>query len=368
MTSPDDEPNDDTLAMPRPLTAIKGRGAVHNPKGRFEAQSAERESEFVETESPQTVLAVDHSRTVLTFNRSPDLPFDRSINPYRGCEHGCVYCYARPSHAFLGLSPGLDFETRLFHKPNAPEQLRRELARPGYRVAPIAFGVNTDAYQPVERRLQLTRRLVEVLAETRHPFMLITKATLIERDLDLLAPLAAEELVQVGITLTTLDEDLSRRLEPRAAGPKRRLRTIQTLREAGIPVTVSISPVIPALTDHELERILDAAREAGAVSGHYGLLRLPHELTEVFTAWLQTHVPGRAEHVLSLLQQMHGGAVYRAEFGVRRRGTGAFADLLAQRFRIAARRLGMDAPLPPLDTTRFRPPHLAGQLDLFSAP
>ena len=367
MNVPDDEPNDDALAMPRPRTAIKGRGAVHNPQGRFEIQSSAREPEFAETEAPDTVLTVDHSRTVLTFNRSPDLPFDRSINPYRGCEHGCVYCYARPSHAFLGLSPGLDFETRLFYKPDASEQLRRELARPGYRVAPIALGVNTDAYQPVERRLRLTRRLLEVLAETRHPFMLITKATLIERDLDILAPLAAERLVQVGITLTTLDEDLSRRLEPRAAGPKQRLRMMRTLREAGIPVTVSISPVIPALTDHELERILAAAREAGAISAHYGLLRLPHELTEVFTAWLETHAPGRAEHVLSLLRQMHGGAVYRAEFGVRRRGTGAFADLLAQRFRIAARRLGMDAQLPPLDTTRFRPPRLDGQLDLFGA-
>jgi len=368
MHAPDDAPNDDPTVMPRPLTAFKGRGAVHNPKGRFEIQTRAREPEFAETEAPDTVLAVDHSRTVLTFNRSPDLPFDRSVNPYRGCEHGCVYCYARPSHAFLGLSPGLDFETRLFYKPDAPEQLRRELARPGYRAAPIAFGVNTDAYQPVERRLRLTRRLLEVLAETRHPFMLITKATLIERDLDLLAPLAEQGLVRVGITLTTLDEDLSRRLEPRAAGPKQRLRTMQTLREAGIPVTVSISPVIPALTDHELERILAAAHAAGAISGHYGLLRLPHELTEVFTAWLETHVPGRAEHVLSLLRQMHGGAVYRAEFGVRRRGTGAFADLLAQRFRIAARRLGMDTPLPPLDTARFLPPRLDGQLDLFGAP
>ena len=356
---------DDTPQRPAP--PFKGRGAVHNPPGRFEIQSAARDAEFAEIESPDTVLMVDHSRTVLTFNRSPDLPFDRSINPYRGCEHGCVYCYARPSHAFLGLSPGLDFETRIFHKPDAPAQLQRELARPSYRPAPIAFGVNTDAYQPVERRLQLTRRLLEVLAETEHPFMLITKATIIERDLDLLAPLAARQLVQVGITLTTLDEALSRRLEPRAAGPARRLKVIRRLREADIPVSVSISPVIPALTDAELERILTAAREAGALSAHYGLLRLPHELVDVFTAWLQAHVPDRAEHVLSLLRQMHGGSVYRAEFGVRRRGAGVFADLLAQRFAVAARRLGLDAPLPPLDCTRFRPPRLDGQMDLFDS-
>ena len=349
---------------------FKGRGAAGNPDNRFEQQSRERVDDgwdsLAETATPpRTTLEVDSSRSVIAWNDSPDVPFDRSINPYRGCEHGCVYCFARPTHAYLGLSPGLDFETRLYHKPDAPEQLRRELGRRGYRPAPIALGINTDAYQPVERRLGLTRRILEVLAETRHPLTIVTKSALIERDLDILASLAEQRLCQVAVSLTTLDSDLSRRLEPRAAAPHRRLQTIERLSAAGVPVSVLVAPLIPILTDAELEALLEAAHGAGAVDAGYVLLRLPHEVKGLFADWLQMHAPLKAEHVLNRIRDCRGGRDYDAAFGTRMRGTGVFADLLAQRFRGAYRRLDFPGT-PPLECELFRPPREATpQLGLF---
>lgn len=349
---------------------FKGRGAGSNPDNRFEQHSRERVDDgwdsLAQTEAaPRTTLEVDTSRRVITYNQSPDVPFDRSINPYRGCEHGCVYCFARPTHAWLGLSPGLDFETRLYHKPDAPEQLRRELGRRGYAPAPIALGINTDAYQPVERRLGLTRRILEVLAESRHPLTIVTKSALIERDLDLLTPLAADNLCRVAVSLTTLDSQLSRRLEPRAAAPHRRLQTIARLSAAGVPVSVLVAPLIPILTDAELEALLEAAHDAGACDAGYVLLRLPHEVKDLFSDWLQMHEPLKAEHVLNRIRDCRGGRDYDAAFGSRMRGTGVFADLLAQRFRKAYRRLDFPGT-PPLDCSRFRAPREeTPQLGLF---
>ncbi|BAZ93822.1 radical SAM protein [Thiohalobacter thiocyanaticus] len=349
---------------------FKGRGAGSNPDNRFEQYSRERVDDgwdsLAQTEQvPGTTLEVDSSRRVISYNQSPDVPFDRSINPYRGCEHGCVYCFARPTHAWLGLSPGLDFETRLYHKPDAPEQLRRELGRRGYTPAPIALGINTDAYQPVERRLGLTRRILKVLAECRHPLTIVTKSALIERDLDLLAPLAADNLCRVAVSLTTLDSRLSRRLEPRAAAPHRRLQTIARLSAAGVPVSVLVAPLIPVLTDAELEALLEAAHEAGACDAGYVLLRLPHEVRDLFSDWLQMHEPLKAEHVLNRIRDCRGGRDYDAAFGSRMRGTGIFADLLAQRFGKAYRRLDFPGA-PSLDCSRFRPPREeTPQLGLF---
>lgn len=345
----------------------KGRGAVSNIEGRFQQWRREAaddgwpgDAEETPEPAPATVLGVDHSRSVITYNRSPDIGFDRSVNPYRGCEHGCIYCYARPSHAYLDLSPGLDFETRIFHKPDAPEQLARELAKRGYRPAPIALGVNTDAWQPVERRLRLTRRILEVLWEHRHPVTVITKSVLIERDLDLLGAMAAEGLVTASVSITTLDDDLNRRLEPRAAGGRRRLRVVAALAAAGVPVGVNVAPVIPAINDREIEAILAAAAEHGARRANYILLRLPHEVAPLFTQWLQAHYPQRAEHVLSLVRQAHGGRQYDGRFGHRMRGSGEYMALIAQRFRVAARRCGLDQPMPALDCGRFRVPVRSG--------
>jgi DNA repair photolyase len=303
---------------------------------------------------------------VISRNQSPDISFTQSLNPYRGCEHGCSYCFARPSHAYLDLSPGLDFETRIFAKTNAPEVLRGELSRPGYQVSPIALGINTDAYQPTERRLQLTRRIIEVLAQTRHPFTLITKNALVERDLDLLAPLAAERLVHVYFSITTLDNSLSSRLEPRASAPHARLRAMRRLHAAGVPVGVMFAPVIPWVNDSELEAVLEAARDAGAGSAGYVLLRLPHEVAPLFRDWLQTHLPERAGHVMSTVQQLRGGKDYDPAFGTRMRGQGVYADLLARRFALARKRLGYgEQRLPPLDCSRFvapRKPSAQGEL------
>jgi DNA repair photolyase len=294
------------------------------------------------------------------------VPFDRSINPYRGCEHGCIYCFARPTHAYLGLSPGLDFETRIFSKPEAPELLRAELAKPGYRPAVIALGANTDPYQPVERELRITRRLLEVLLEHEHPASVVTKSHLVLRDLDLLVPMAQRGLASVFVSVTTLDADLARRMEPRAATPELRLDAIRRLAAAAVPVGVLASPMIPALNDAELEGILEAASSAGARTAGYILLRLPLELKELFAEWLQAHYPAKTSHVLNLLRETRGGALYRSGFGERMRGTGPYARLLEERFRLASRRHGLDAPLPPLDVTRFRPPRPAGaQLQLF---
>lgn len=339
----------------------KGRGAVISPDGRFDAWRREaaddgwwnHEDDAV---SAATELIVDSAKSVITYNSSPDIPYDRSINPYRGCEHGCAYCFARPSHAYLGLSPGLDFETKIAYKADAADCLRRELAKPGYVCRPVALGINTDAWQPVERRLRVTRGILEVLAETRHPLTIVTKSALILRDLDLLADMANAGRVHVAVSITTLDAGLARAMEPRAPSSQRRLAVIAALAAAGIPTAVMVAPLIPALSDHELERILAAAREAGASSAGYILLRLPHEVKPLFRAWLDSHRPGRAEHVYSLMRQLHGGREYDSSFGTRQRGSGPLAEIIAQRFRVATRRLGLDAPSPPLDTTGFRPP------------
>ncbi|AOU98436.1 DNA repair photolyase [Acidihalobacter yilgarnensis] len=358
----------DCAIVPAPR---KGRGTASNRTGRFESLTHERVADgwtasFDDLPPLRTTLGVDKARRVISRNRSPDVAFSQSVNPYRGCEHGCSYCFARPTHAYLGLSPGLDFETRLFHKPDAPARLAEELGRRGYACSPIALGINTDAYQPVERRVGLTRRLLEVLWAHRHPVSIVTKSALIERDLEVLSAMASEGLAQVFMSVTTLDPVLARGLEPRAATPARRLEAIARLAAAGIPCGVLFAPTIPALNDHELERVLRAAREAGASAAGYVMLRLPREVKPLFTEWLKTHVPGRAEHVLSLLRQMHGGREYESEFGVRMRGRGPYADLIAQRFRIASRREGLDRGLPPLDCSRFRVPARAeDQLDLF---
>ena len=348
------------------MKAIKGRGSrVHLP-GRFEVTTAEavddgwHADDTGEFAAPalRTTVTAETARSIISRNQSPDIPFSQSANPYRGCEHGCSYCFARPSHAYLNLSPGLDFETRLFAKTNAAELLRRELSRPSYQPSPIALGINTDAYQPIERDRRITRRMIEVLWETRHPFTLITKNALVVRDLDLLAPMAEENLVRVHFSVTTLDPHLSARLEPRAAAPHARLRAMSRLHQAGVPVGVMAAPVIPWINDHELESILEAAAAAGARSAGYTLLRLPHEVAPLFRDWLQAHHPDRAAHVMSTIQQLRGGKDYDSRFGQRFSGQGVYAELLARRFQLACRRAGFDPRRddPPLDITRFRRP------------
>jgi DNA repair photolyase len=339
----------------------KGRGAVGNPAGRYEALSyAPEEAEADDGAAlPLRTSVVDEAcRTIISRNSSPDIPFDRSINPYRGCEHGCVYCYARPTHAYLGLSPGLDFETKLFAKADAAAVLARELARPGYRPQPIMLGANTDPYQPIERGRRITRAVLEVLSAHRHPVMVTTKSALVVRDLDLLAPMAASGVASVGISVTTLDGVLARTMEPRASSPRRRLEAIAALAEAGVPVTVMAAPMIPIVNDHELEAILAAAARAGATSAGYTLLRLPLELKEGFAAWLDAHVPDRAARVLGRLRDCRGGSLYVSEFGERMRGKGGYAQLLVQRFALACRRLGLASGrgTDRLDCSQFRVP------------
>ena len=376
-TRPDTDP--DALAPqagPRPPVARKGRGAVSNLQGRFERDLREAFDDgwgSTPEEAPHTIEAapspeaaplpplrtevhIERARSVLTRNASPDIPFDVSLNPYRGCEHGCIYCFARPTHAYLDLSPGLDFETQLYAKTNAAERLREALARPSYRCETIALGVNTDAYQPIEREQRITRGLLEVLSECDHPVALITKSSLIERDIDLLAPMAAKRLAVAAVTITTLDAGIARTLEPRAATPSRRLRTIRTLTDAGIPVGVSIAPVIPFITEPDLERVLEAAHEAGAVYANYIVLRLPWEVRPLFEEWLLAHFPDRAERVMNRVRDMREGKAYDASFASRMRGTGVWADLLRQRFYKAAERLGFRYNRFELDTSRFRPP------------
>jgi len=361
---------------------LKGRGAASYVRGRYEKTATEAEddgwgsvyaadeaasiehapSEHAQSEhAPPTVptlvttVSEERARSIISRNRSPDIPFSQSLNPYRGCEHGCVYCFARPSHAYLDLSPGLDFETKLFAKTNAAELLRAELSKPSYRCSPISLGINTDAYQPIERRYRITRQLLEVFAECRHPVGLITKSALIQRDLDLLAPMAKQGLVVVYVSITTLDNKLSAKLEPRAAAPHTRLKTVQALHDAGIPVGTMVAPIIPMITDRELEQILEAAYAHGARAAGYVLLRLPHELKEVWREWLSLHYPQRATHVMSLIQQMRGGKDYDSAFGTRMRGEGPFADLIAMRFAKAYKRIGFGR-LPPLDSSKFLPP------------
>lgn len=347
------------------------RGAGSNPDGRFEAQRREAMDDgwWQDDDLPplRTTVTLDKCRTIITRNSSPDIAFDQSINPYQGCEHGCIYCFARPSHAYWGLSAGLDFETRLFAKPDAPRLLETELRRPGYRCKTIALGTNTDPYQPIERRQRIMRGIVEVLAAFRHPLCITTKSALVVRDIDLLAPMAAEGLASVAVSVTTLDRDLARRLEPRAAAPERRLAAIQALAAAGIPTAVMVAPVIPGLTDHEMESILAAGAERGACSAAWILLRLPHEVSGLFEQWLLHHAPGRHDHVLSLLRQAHGGKLYDSGFGRRMTGNGPLSTLLDGRFRLAVGRLGLDrGPSRALRTDLFAPPPRPGeQLALF---
>ncbi len=348
----------------------KGRGATLQIEGRFESVVRERFDDGWDTPEEdlpplRTTVTVERAKSVLQRQASPDLPFEHSLNAYRGCEHGCIYCYARPSHGYLNLSPGLDFETKLFAKPEAAALLRKELAKPTYRCSPIALGVNTDSYQPIEREFKITRQVLEVLAECRHPVSIVTKSALIERDLDLLTQLARDDLVQVFITVTTLDTGIARRLEPRAASPRRRLQTIQRLNAAGVPCGVFVAPVIPFLTDSELEHILQAAGEHGASTAAYTLLRLPYELKELFKDWLSTHYPLKAEHVMSRLRQMRSGRENDSEFGTRFVGDGLYAQLLSRRFQLACERLGFNAEDRGLDTTKFVRPNWGGQQSLF---
>ncbi len=349
---------------------IKGRGVTSNSAGRFERFESERFDDGWAADDDFPVLRTDVSeeiaRSLITYNRSPDLPFDRSINPYRGCEHGCVYCFARPTHAYLGLSPGLDFETRLIARPNAATVLRNELSARGYKVAPIALGTNTDPYQPIEKDLAITRSCLSVLQEFQHPVGIVTKGTLVERDLDILAEMAERGLVRVGISLTTLDPDLSRRMEPRAPSPKRRLATIRRLTGAGVPVRVMTSPLVPGLTDHELEHLLEAGRDAGADAASWIMLRLPREVSGFWQEWLRDHEPARAEKIMSKLREMHGGRDYDPRWGHRMRGEGEYAGLIAKRFSLALRRLGLASQTPPLRCDLFAKPAQAGdQLTLF---
>ena len=348
----------------------RARGALSNAAGRFERHALSGFADGWEIAEEdrllRTEVRVERARSAITWNRSPDLPFDRSVNPYRGCEHGCVYCFARPTHAYLNLSPGLDFETRLVARPGIGAVLGRELRAKGYRVAPIAIGTNTDPYQPCEAEWRVMREVVEVLAGCDHPLAITTKGTLIERDLDLLGPMAAKGLLRVGVSVTTLDAGLSRRMEPRAAVPARRLEVIRRLTAAGVPVRVMVAPVVPGLTDHELEGILAAARDAGAVGATWIMLRLPLEVAGLWREWLEVAEPGRAAKVMARVREARGGKDYDAEWGKRMRGEGVFAELIGQRFRKAVARLGLEEALPALRCDLFRPPGRAGdQLRLF---
>ncbi|WP_233352213.1 PA0069 family radical SAM protein [Pseudogemmobacter humi] len=353
-----------------PGARVRARGADSNEAGRYEALSREtaddgwdlpHDEELVTTE-----VRLERPRSALTRNRSPDIGFDRSINPYRGCEHGCTYCFARPSHAYLNLSPGLDFETKLIARPGIGAVLDRELRSKSYRVAPVALGTNTDPYQPIEAKHRVMREVVEVLAAFRHPLTIVTRGTLIERDLDLLAPMAAQGLLKVGITVTTLDAGLARRMEPRAPAPARRMAVIRRLSEAGIPVRLMLAPVIPGLTDHEMEALLTEAKAAGASSASWIMLRLPMEVAPLFRDWLERAAPGRAAKVLARIRDVHGGRDYDPSWGKRMRGEGLWSRLIHERFRKAVARLELDTQLPPLRTDLFAPPFARGdQLGLF---
>ncbi|CAA0113149.1 Uncharacterised protein [Starkeya nomas] len=348
----------------------RGRGALSNAAGRFEPQAREAFDDGWQSldDLPpfRTSVTVEKPRTIINRNDSPDVGFDRSINPYRGCEHGCVYCFARPTHAYQGLSAGLDFETRLFAKPDAPELLAKELSKPGYEPRTIALGINTDAYQPIEREWRLTRRILEVLSDFGHPVGIVTKSALVLRDLDILAPMAERGLAKVALSVTSLDPKLARIMEPRAATPPRRLDTIRRLSEAGVPTAVLVAPVIPAVTDAEMERILDAAVAAGASEAGYVMLRVPLEIRDLFREWLLAHFPDRYRHVLSLLKELHGGREYDSTFGQRMTGSGPYAWTMARRFEIAVERLGLNRRHTRLTTRHFsRPPRKGEQLSLF---
>ena len=349
-----------------PLTQ---RGALDNAVGRFETHDRQAEADAWWQEEPpplKTKVIPDASRTIINRNGSPDIPFDQSINPYRGCEHGCVYCFARPGHAYLGLSSGIDFETRLFVKPDAARLLEVALRKPGYRCSPIAIGTNTDPYQPIEREHRVMRGILEVLAAFRHPVSIVTKSALVARDVDILGAMAADRLAGVGVSITSLDGDLARRLEPRAPTPKRRLETIMALAKAGVPVRVMAAPMIPGLNDHEMERILAAAAEAGATAASWIHVRLPHDVKALFEQWLEHHRPDRKDKVLSLIRQIRGGRLNDPNFGSRFRGSGPVAEMMEQRFRLAITKLGMaERRIQPLRTDLFAPPPKKGdQLSL----
>ncbi len=354
-----------------PVSALKGRGAATRMAHRFERDVRDAFDDgwdcLAEAQGappPTTQVTWEDARSAITRNDSPDLYFDRALNPYRGCEHGCIYCYARPTHSYLNLSPGLDFETRLIAKGNIAQVLRKELASPRYEPQVVSIGSATDCYQPVERELRLTRAVIEVLHETSHPLTLVTKSGGVERDIDLLAPMAQRGLAAVYVTITTLDGDLARKLEPRAAAPHRRLRTIRTLADAGIPVGVSLAPQIPFLND-DMEQVLEAAWEAGARGAFYHVLRLPWEVSPLFRQWLQLHCPQRADRVMARIHDMRGGKDYDSDFATRMKGRGLWADLLAQRFRKACARLGFNRERVVFDTAAFRRPRLDGQASLF---
>ncbi len=350
---------------------LKGRGAVSNRTGRFERLTVDPFDDGWGTiedrpANVRTELHAEDTRKIITRNDSPDVPFFQSINPYKGCEHGCVYCFARPTHAYLGLSPGLDFETKIFHKPKAAELLRKELSKPGYEPAVIALGANTDPYQPAERKLGITRAVLEVMAEFNHPVNIVSKSNLVLRDLDLLAPMAEKGLASVLVSITTLDRELAGKMEPRAATPSRRLEAVRTLSDSGVPVGVLTSPMVPGLNDHEVDALLEAARSAGAEYANYVLLRLPLEIKDLFHEWLEEHYPHRAARVLSLMRQSHGGRLYESQFGRRMRGEGPYAEVLERRFELACKRLGLRRKFPERRTDLFRvPPRSGDQRSLF---
>jgi DNA repair photolyase len=337
---------------------FKGRGAVSRPAGRFASRTVEHDDEAAVEMAPETVLRAMQARRIISHNESPDVPFDRSINPYQGCEHGCVYCYARPSHSYLDLSPGLDFETKIFYKPNAVSRLLEEWSKPGYDCKPITIGANTDPYQPAEKKLQLTRQLLEVFLQHRHPVSLISKGILMRRDLDLLSALAALGLCSVAISVPTADNALKRRLEPRVPAAVARFALMRDLRDCGVPVSLLMAPIIPAVNDREIEHIVSAAAAHGAGHAGYVLLRLPHELKGIFAEWLETHMPERAGHVMSLLRAASGGKDYDNRFGLRQTGRGAYADMIGQRFRTACRKAGIrhGRSRDALDCSRFQRP------------
>ena len=351
--------------------AFKGRGAASNPQGRFERQGREAVDdgwvcEGADSRGSRTEVTLRQARTIISRNQSPDVPFSQSINPYQGCEHGCIYCYARPSHAYLGLSPGLDFETKLFAKTNAVQLLHAELSRPGYRCEPISLGANTDPYQPIERTYKITRGVLEVLSECNHPLGIVTKSALVERDLDLLAAMARKGLVQVFISIGTLDHELMRRLEPRTTAPKRRLEVLRALSAAGVPCGVLVAPLIPFLNDSDMETVLQRSAEAGAAITGYQILRLPYELKDLFKDWLERHYPLKATRIMSQIRQMRDGRENDPRFGARMRGERVFAELQERRFRLACERYGLNRHgRNQLDTTRFMPPAGTGQMNLF---
>ena len=366
------DPNDGVLDAAVEGERRRGRGAVTNPSGRFEPhakvafddgwQSLEELPPF------KTYVTEERARKIISRNESPDIGFDRSINPYRGCEHGCIYCYARPTHAYQGLSPGLDFESRLFVKPDAPELLAKELADPSYRPRMIAMGTNTDPYQPIEKKWQVTRRILEVLRDAGHPVGIVTKSALVMRDIDILSEMAKKNLAKVAVSITTLDHKLARAMEPRAATPQRRLATLRALSEAGIPTAVMVAPIIPAINDAEIERILDAAAAAGAESAGYVTLKMPFEIKDLFREWLREHFPDKEKHVISLVRELHGGKDYDSTWGKRQTGAGPYAWSIGRRFELACERLGLNKKRSKLTVAHFHPPKQSrNQLDLFAA-